>query len=101
MVMQGLYDIMALGNKSMPESVFPEDGTPPPEQGRQGKKRGPKGKPKGRMVIPEARATIAALLGTIALRRDQLIEYLHIIQDEYGHLSACLLYTSPSPRDRG
>ena len=48
MVMQGLYDIMALGNKSMPESVFPEDGTPPPEQGRQGKKRGPKGNPKGR-----------------------------------------------------
>ena len=91
MVVQELHDIMALGNKSMPESVFPVDGTPPPEQGRQGKKRGPKGKPKGRMVIPEARATIAALLGTIPLRRDQLIEYLHIIQDEYGHLSAAHL----------
>jgi formate dehydrogenase len=48
--------------------------------------------PKGRQVDLAAREEIAALLaGRDAvgqLRRDLLIEYLHLIQDRFGHLSA-------------
>ncbi len=47
--------------------------------------------PKGRQLEPEAREQIAALLGGGALQRDLLIEYLHAIQDRYGHLSAAHL----------
>ena len=47
---------------------------------------------KGRQIEPQARAEIAALLvahvGDGPLRRDLLIEYLHLIQDKFGHLSA-------------
>ncbi|MEX2240266.1 MAG: NAD(P)H-dependent oxidoreductase subunit E, partial [Burkholderiales bacterium] len=50
-----------------------------------------RGKPKGRGVDPAARAEVQALLGADARRRDLLIEYLHRIQDRYGHLSAAHL----------
>ncbi len=49
---------------------------------------------KGRQADPAARAEVAALLahlsdsGTTPLRRDLLIEYLHLIQDKFGQLSA-------------
>ncbi len=43
---------------------------------------------KGRQVDPAARAAIATLLAGREVRRDLLIEYLHLIQDQYGHLSA-------------
>jgi formate dehydrogenase beta subunit len=44
--------------------------------------------PKGRQVDLTARAEIAALLAGHDIRRDLLIEYLHLIQDQYGQLSA-------------
>ncbi len=44
--------------------------------------------PKGRQVDPLARAEIAALLSGREVRRDLLIESLHLIQDKYGALSA-------------
>jgi formate dehydrogenase beta subunit len=48
--------------------------------------------PKGRQVDPDARAEIAALLSGgpagAELRRDLLIEYLHLIQDKFHQLSA-------------
>jgi NADH:ubiquinone oxidoreductase subunit F (NADH-binding)/NADH:ubiquinone oxidoreductase subunit E len=44
--------------------------------------------PKGRAVDAEARQQVAALLGDAPRRRDLLIEYLHLIQDSYGCLSA-------------
>ena len=44
--------------------------------------------PKGRQVDPIARAEIAALLPPGETRRDLLIEYLHLIQDKFGQLSA-------------
>ena len=47
-----------------------------------------RGKPKGRMVESTAAAEVAALLGDTPRRRDLLIEYLHHIQDRYGHISA-------------
>ncbi len=47
---------------------------------------------KGRQVEPQARSEIEALLATYSddglLRRDLLIEYLHLIQDKFGQLSA-------------
>jgi len=44
--------------------------------------------PRGRSVEPEALAQVQALLGDTPRRRDLLIEYLHKIQDAFGHLSA-------------
>ena len=47
-----------------------------------------RGKPKGRVVDLNALVEIKALLGNEPRERDLLIEHLHKIQDEYGHLSA-------------
>ncbi|GAA6180856.1 NADH-ubiquinone oxidoreductase-F iron-sulfur binding region domain-containing protein [Shimia sp. NS0008-38b] len=44
--------------------------------------------PKGRQVTDAALADIQALLGDRPRRRDLLIEFLHLIQDACGHLSA-------------
>ena len=44
--------------------------------------------PKGRPVEVEARQQVAGLLGDAPRRRDLLIEYLHLIQDRFGCLSA-------------
>ena len=52
-----------------------------------GKKRTRK-TPKGRQVDPTALMEVQTLLGDEPRRRDLLIEYLHLIQDQYGHLSA-------------
>jgi NADH:ubiquinone oxidoreductase subunit F (NADH-binding)/NADH:ubiquinone oxidoreductase subunit E len=43
---------------------------------------------KGRNVDPKAREEIQALLGTASRQRDLLIEYLHLVQDRYGRISA-------------
>ena len=50
--------------------------------------RGPRGGPKGRLVTAAAMTEITALLEGQSLQRDELIEYLHIIQDRFGCLSA-------------
>src|SRR5438309_1053582 len=47
--------------------------------------------PKGRQVDPDAAEEIALLLGDRSRRRDLLIEYLHLIQDGYGQISAAHL----------
>jgi formate dehydrogenase len=47
-----------------------------------------RGKPKGRTVESTAAAEVAALLGEAPRRRDLLVEYLHRIQDRYGHITA-------------
>ncbi|WP_271899254.1 NAD(P)H-dependent oxidoreductase subunit E [Candidatus Phyllobacterium onerii] len=44
--------------------------------------------PKGRSLDDAAFADVQALLGTLPRRRDLLIEFLHLIQDRYGCLSA-------------
>jgi len=46
-----------------------------------------RGQPKGRQVNPQALEQISTLIGT-PTRRDLLIEYLHQIQDKFGHLSS-------------
>ncbi|MEX0970613.1 MAG: NAD(P)H-dependent oxidoreductase subunit E [Paracoccaceae bacterium] len=47
--------------------------------------------PKGRQLDDTALENIRALLGDRPRQRDLLIEHLHLIQDEYGHLSAAHL----------
>jgi formate dehydrogenase beta subunit len=55
-----------------------------------GRRRPPR-TPKGRQVDPRARDEVRALLGERERRRDLLIEHLHLIQDQYGYLSAAHL----------
>lgn len=47
--------------------------------------------PKGRQLEDRALEEVQGLLGTRPRRRDLLIEFLHLIQDTYGHLSAAHL----------
>ena len=47
--------------------------------------------PKGRQFDDEALAQVKELLGERDCTRDLLIEFLHLIQDRYGHLSAAHL----------
>ena len=62
------------------------------QQDRKGVWKSGKGRgrhtPKGRQVDDAALAEIRALLGDRPRRRDLLIEFLHLVQDAYGHLSA-------------
>jgi len=51
-------------------------------------RRGAKAFPKGRQVDPTALKDVRTLLADRPRRRDLLIEYLHLIQDEFHHLSA-------------
>ena len=44
--------------------------------------------PKGRQLDDQAWSEVKALLADRPRRRDLLIEFLHLIQDAYGHLSA-------------
>ena len=51
---------------------------------------GPEGRktPKGRQPDDAALAEIGALVADLPMRRDLLIEYLHRVQDRFGHISA-------------
>src|SRR5215475_9079513 len=51
-------------------------------------RRRPRQTPKGRQVDPGAAEEIRELLGSRVRRRDHLIEFLHLIQDRYGYISA-------------
>lgn len=53
--------------------------------------RKPRAQLKGRAVDPKAREDIVALLGDSPRRADLLIEFMHRVQDTYGHLSAAHL----------
>ena len=46
------------------------------------------GQKRGRPIDPDALDDIQALLGDAPRRKDLLIEYLHLIQDRYHHISA-------------
>ena len=56
-----------------------------------GKKRKGRVHTKGRQLVPDAVAEVSALLGDRSRQRDLLIEYLHLIQDEYNQISAAHL----------
>jgi formate dehydrogenase len=64
---------------------------PPKDGNGAGRKRRAPKTPKGRQVDPAALDQVRAVLGDRSRRRDLLIEHLHLIQDEYGHLSAAHL----------
>ena len=64
---------------------------PPPSGGKGAGRRRPPRTPKGRQVDPPALDEVRALLTDRPRRRDLLIEHLHLIQDQYGHLSAAHL----------
>src|SRR6202171_3291732 len=51
-------------------------------------KRKVRSTPKGRAVDPKALPEVQALLGESPRRRDLLIEFLHRIQDTFGHIAA-------------
>jgi formate dehydrogenase beta subunit len=51
-------------------------------------KRKVRAAPKGRAVDAKALAEVRALLGDTPRRRDLLIEFLHRIQDTFGHIAA-------------
>ncbi len=53
-----------------------------------GKSRRKGGKARGRRVDLNALLEIRGLLGDASRQRDMLIEHLHKVQDQYGHLSA-------------
>lgn len=68
--------------------------TPPKSQPGVWKSGRGKGRrtPKGRQLDDTALAEIQQLLGNRERRKDLLIEYLHLVQDRYGHLSAAHLH---------
>lgn len=47
-----------------------------------------KGEKRGRRVDPQALKEVHDLISSLPVRRDLLIEYLHLIQDKFGHISA-------------
>src|SRR5690242_9521291 len=61
-----------------------------PANGGGGRRRPPR-TPKGRQVDPQALVEVRGLLTDRPRRRDLLIEHLHLIQDQYGCLSAAHL----------
>ena len=61
------------------------------DRGGLGRRNRPRKTPKGRQVEPQALVEVRTLLGDQERRRDLLIEYLHLIQDRYGYLSAAHL----------
>src|ERR1700744_2016821 len=62
----------------------------PFEHPGEGRKRA-KATPKGRQVDPTAAHEIETLLGRRPRQRDLLIEFLHLIQDQYHQISAAHL----------
>jgi len=63
-----------------------------PLDGQKGVWKSGKGKgrktPKGRQFTDDALAVVQDVLGSHPRRRDLLIEFLHLLQDRFGHLSA-------------
>jgi NADH:ubiquinone oxidoreductase subunit F (NADH-binding)/NADH:ubiquinone oxidoreductase subunit E len=68
-----------------------EQGAPAVPAGAGAGRRRPPRTPKGRQVDPQALVEIRSLLTDRPRRRDLLIEHLHLIQDQYGFISAAHL----------
>ena len=71
----------------IPIAVLGTDNAQTKTQERLRKREGPK----GRRVDPAALAEVQTLLGNTSRQADLLIEHLHKIQDQFGHLSAAHL----------
>lgn len=89
MVSQQRYDLMKdrgilMSHDQGSQKVIPF------EHPGEGKRRA-KATPKGRQIDPKASEEIEFLLEGKSRRRDMLIEYLHLIQDKWGQISAAHL----------
>jgi formate dehydrogenase len=73
------------------QGLLMDDKTPIEHAGSGRKRQGPRRTPRGRQVDPAAADEVRSLLGDRPRRRDLLIEHLHLIQDQYGYLSAAHL----------
>ena len=69
------------------ERVGGKDAGDVPEEAVKQRRRG-RTQPKGRQVEPEALAEVRELLADAPRDREFLIEYLHLVQGRFGHLSA-------------
>ena len=69
------------------ERVGGKDAGDVPEEAVKQRRRG-RTQPKGRQVEPEALADVRELLGDAPRDREFLIEYLHLVQERFGHLAA-------------
>ncbi len=72
----------------MVEQSIPEGGGPDRPARQVGSRKRARGFPKGRQLDNQAIEEVKALLGDRPRRHDLLIEYLHLIQDRYHHISA-------------
>ena len=72
----------------MVEQSIPEGGGPDRPARHVGSRKRARGFPKGRQLDNQAIEEVKALLGDRPRRHDLLIEYLHLIQDRYHHISA-------------
>jgi NADH:ubiquinone oxidoreductase subunit F (NADH-binding)/NADH:ubiquinone oxidoreductase subunit E len=70
------------------ETKIPEGGGPERPARHVGSRKRARAFPKGRQVESEGLREIRELLGDRPRRADLLIEYLHLIQDRYHHISA-------------
>jgi formate dehydrogenase beta subunit len=70
------------------ENSIPEGGGPDRAARHVGSRKRARAFPKGRQIESEALQEIRELLGDRPRRADLLIEYLHLIQDRYHHISA-------------
>jgi len=72
----------------MEEKVAGNGGGPDRPARNVGSRKRARGFPKGRQLDAEALREVRKILGARQRRPDLLIEFLHLIQDHYGHLSA-------------
>ena len=72
----------------MEDKVAKNGGGPDRPARNVGSRKRARGFPKGRQLDVEATREVCELLGTQPRRPDLLIEFLHLIQDRYGYLSA-------------
>ena len=73
------------------EREAPSNGGPDRPARHVGSRKRARGFPKGRQLDTDALEDIRKLLGERPRRADLLIEYLHLIQDKYNHISAAHL----------
>jgi formate dehydrogenase beta subunit len=83
-----LFQRLFSGRKGGPPKAAPTSAGE--TTGKMSRRRPPR-TPKGRQVEPTALKEMRALLGQRSRQRDLLIEHLHLIQDQYGYLSAAHL----------
>src|SRR5215475_5851244 len=89
MVIEGLFLINGMRSSGFQKDSNMDARTD--DRGGLGRRNRPRKTPKGRQVEPQALSDVRVLLGDRERRRDLLIEYLHLIQDRYGYLSAAHL----------